>query len=90
MHLSLSRHEWSDFIVNSLKGYFHITRDMKKLYHTACLPVQLVHLLEYVVVLQSTDCCYALETNCNVLHYAMPIAMTRVVLNKPWKLQKIN
>ena len=63
--LSLSRHEWSDFIGLQPKRIFlyHMRRqskycvirnpscDTKKLYHTALLPVQLVHRLEHVVVL---------------------------------------
>ena len=36
--------------------------DTKKLCHTAVLPVQLVHLLENEVVLQSMRGCYAWET----------------------------
>ena len=52
----------------------------KKMHHTALLAVHRVHLLEQVVVLQSMCCCYALETNCIALHYAMPIATMRIAV----------
>ena len=59
--------------------------DTKKLYHTALLPVQLVLFLERIVVLQSARCCYACETNCNALYYAMPVETTRSAVNQARK-----
>ena len=70
---------------NSQKGYFRITQvtrcDTKKLYHTALLPVQLVHLLEHVVVLQSSAAVMRerlTATRFVSLPYAMPIATLRI------------
>ena len=91
-------------LVNHLKGYFRINShfevldvirnppcDTKKLYHAALSPVQLVHLLEHVVLSQSTRSCYVWETNCNAFHR---IVLRDVDSNdmrqlsiKPWKLQ---
>ena len=41
---------------------YEIVHVIRKLYRTALLPIQLVHLMEQVVVLQSRSFCYALET----------------------------
>ena len=75
-------------------------KESSMLCHTALSPVQFVHLLEYVVLFQSMRGCYAWETDCNTLHYVMPIATMRLgvmpiatmrmAVNQVLKTTKIN
>ena len=78
------------YIVLNFKDLCDTNRcDTEKSHHTALLPVQLVLFFEHRIELQSAHCCYACETNCNALYYAMLVEMTCTTVNQAMKNLKL-